>query len=233
MGSIVLDVVGLELAAGAPEPLSFDVKRGEIHGLLFPPAAERQPLLSVLAGLQPPRTGKVSMPSGPMLLRVSNTVDEALSSPADVVLINEARPPANDDVVRDSWARIAGERERGTTIIVATSCEEQAYRSDRVSLAMWDESMLRDALLRLSRSMGSLVAEFLAVFDAEKNAPSIAIASRLRRLNHAARDLLQESRKHARSLERMQAMRALSAELAGNQLDDRVLEAVIDRADDN
>jgi hypothetical protein len=233
LASAILQAVDLQLSGGVSAPVSFEVQRGEIHGLLFPPEVERGPLLRVLAGLDRPRAGHVEMPSGTVRVVVcppGGTLADTLGSPFDVALIDDAPAPANDRAVRDSWARIASERERGATIVVATSREEQAYRSDRVSLAMWDEAALRQAYSRLSRGISTLVGEFLELFEAGRDAPNAAVALRLRRLNMAARDLVREGRKHPRAWREMQA---LAGPLASQQLDDRVLEAVIRGAQDD
>jgi hypothetical protein len=232
LANAVLRAVDLQLGDGASEPLSFEVQRGEIHGLLFPPEVERGPLMRVLAGLERPRAGRVEWPSGPVRVVMSapgSTLVDALGSPFDVALIDDAPAPANDRPSRDSWARIAGEREAGATIVVATSREEHAYRSDRVSLAMWDEATLRNAYLRLSRGMSALVNEFLDLLEAGKEASNAAVALRLHRLNQAARDLVHEGRKHTRAWQELQK---LAGPLASQQLDDRILEAVIRRGQD-
>jgi hypothetical protein len=80
--------------------------------------------------------------------------------------------------------------------------------------------------------MSSLVTEFLRFREEGKDAPSAAVAVRLRRLNHAAGDLVREARRHHRSLEEMWEMRDLSARLASGPFDEDVLEAVIRRAEE-
>jgi hypothetical protein len=157
-----------------------------------------------------------------------STVGDALASRSDVVLIEDTAVASNDRQVRDAWARIASERERGLAIVFATTHVEQAYRSDRVSFAMWDESRLVAGFRRLSDGMTSLVDDFLRVFEAGKGSPTAALALRLQRLNRAARDFDGEARRHAWA-----RMRGAAAELASRQVNDRVLEAAIRNARDD
>jgi hypothetical protein len=205
MTRALLQVVGLEVGDGGPSPLSFEVRRGEIHSLLFPPEVDRRPLLRVLGGLERPRAGRIDTPSGPVRVAMSapgSTVADvlrivdAVGSMFDVVLIDDAPGPANDRPIDQSWTRLTGQRARGATIVVATSREEQAYRSDRVSFAMWGEPDLRRAaVLKHSERMGMLATEFLRLLEASKVAPTADVAASLRRLNLAARDVLREAGK--------------------------------------
>ncbi len=223
MGNALVNVVDVDVGGEqAAAPVSFQLRRREIHGLLFPPHVERGAVLRVVAGLERPRAGRVSMPDGPV--RVTMSVRQRMASEAsDVMLVDEA---VDDLQAPGAWARIAAERERGATVVISTSREEQAYRSDRVSLVMWDAASVQEAFERLNRRMSSLVTEFLTMLEAGRDAPNAAAALRLYRLNRAARDLLREAGKYRFSLEQMRAMRALSSQ----QVNDRVLEAAIRKA---
>lgn len=232
MAPSILRVVDLKVNDSRARPLSFDVERGEIHTLLFPPGVERGPVLQAIAGLERPQAGRVEMPSGPVHVTMVGRGETPSDRPEtpDVVVIDDVEPPANDRAIHDSWARLAAERAHGATIILATALEEQAYRGDRVSLAMWDEVELRDAYVRLGRHMSSLVGEFLRLFEEGKRSSYASIALDLQRLNHAARDLVSEGRSYRDS---WRVLSAVSRELASKQLDDRVLQAVIRSADED
>jgi energy-coupling factor transporter ATP-binding protein EcfA2 len=235
VGDALLQVVDVELRPGVCAPLSFEITRGEIHGLLFPPDADRSPLLRVLTGVDRPAAGRVDMPSGPVRVAASpvGASLSALAVPAagalatgyDLVLIEDPPSPTNDRQASDLWARFSAERERGAAIVIATSSVEQAYLGDRVSLTMWDHAHLLDACLQLGVTMHALVDEFLRLLEEGRSASSAAVAGRLKRLNQAARDLAAEGRKHARLLEQQRSLR--SRNLASHRLDDVVLDAPI------
>jgi hypothetical protein len=236
MATPLLNVVDLEVSDAPSAPLSFDVVRGEIHGLFCPPQVDRGPLLRVLAGLDRPRAGRVDMPLGFVrvaMIGIGSTVGDAFGSAPDAVLFDDPPAAANDRQDHDHWARLAAERERGTTIIVATSREEQAYRSDRVSLAMWDEVTLRGTYQRLSQRVSLLVDEFLRLLDQGNRSSYRSVALRLMQLNHATRDLIDEGRRHSHSLQQWRALSSFSKELAGQQLDDGVLESLIGGANED
>ncbi len=233
MAPSILRVVDLKVNDSPARPLSFDVERGEIHTLLFPPNVERGPVLQVLSGLAPPQAGKVEMPSGPVrvaMVRRGETPSDVRNPAPDILVVDDPVPPANDREIHDSWARLATERARGSTIILATSVEEQAYRGDRVSLAMWDEIELRDAYMRLGKHMTSLVGEFLHLFEEGKRSSYASVAQDLQRLNQAARDLVREGRSYR---DGWRLLSAVSRELASQQIDDRVLRAAIRGANED
>ena len=174
------------------------------------------------------------MPAGPtkVVLSVLGVPDRAAMTPSDVLLIDDQPAAANDYQDRESWLRIAGERARGTTVVVATSREEYAYRGDRVTLAVWEDAQLEEALWAASRRIEERIDEFLCLSADGHVMPSASIAVRLRRLNQAVRDLLKEASRRSRSRHETRRLQDLHRELTSQQIDDRVLDAVIRQAYD-
>jgi hypothetical protein len=219
-----------ELVVGDPpaSPVSFVLRRGEILGLLFPPSRPRAPLLRVLAGMAQPREGAVRYPGSPPRVAIAvGGWPHGCEPEADLVLIDGLMEAANDGEARETWARLAGQREQGTSIVLATSLEEDAYRSDRVSLAMWSSDEAMRAARRLHESLHALVVAFLRVTERGKATPNAALAAQVRRLSRAARDLIAEGRRKARDSEQLVSVKQLASELSGDLMDERFLDAMI------
>jgi hypothetical protein len=164
MGVAVLRAIDVEVGEQGAAPLSFELNRGEVHGLLCPPGVERGPLLRVLAGLEKPRKGSVVLPSGParvVQLGPERASFGALPEASDILLVDARAMPANHEL----HDRGMGEVEGDTAFLVATSSLEQVYRSDHVSLALWDERRLTKAFLDLSKQVSGLATEFLREMD--------------------------------------------------------------------
>jgi hypothetical protein len=226
MGAIVEAV---ELVAGDPPsaPLSLGVAPGEIVGLLFPPARPRIPILRALAGVDPAVAGEVRLMHDKRI-RVATSgglLSSVLASRPDLVLLDAVDESAD----RAMWERLATERARGTSFVVATASLDQACRGDRVSLASWQMEELTRAMQDLVRQMNSQVHEFLAVLG-DTRPRSMEAGSRagdLRRLNAGARALLTEMRRCAYAAEELRAVQCASAEIAGASVSERLLDAII------
>ena len=230
----MVDVLeAVELVVGDPPspPISFSVRSGEILGLLFPPNRARKPLLRALAGIDHPRAGAIhyAKQAPRTALVESQSLSSAFEARPELLLVDAEPSGALDDETRSLWARLAAERECGTAIIVASDIEEQAYRSDRVSLAMWQAIDLITALERLGRHMHQLTASFL---ELSKHAPTAAVASQMRRLNRAAKDLLAEGRRQAQEPEQVVEVLRVASELAAVSVDDRVLDTLVAQSED-
>lgn len=186
MSAILEAVEVVTDAAGKSPPLSLEVARGEIVGLLFPEGRSRKPLLRALAGLDAPRGGQVRVPRRKRIVLAGTgaPLAAALSPDPDLVVLDAG----NEHSPGDTWTRIAYERARGTSFLVGTSSVDLAYRSDRVSLAEWDPSA---ATLTMSR----YAQEFVAIVEACRDRYDPAVAAELRRLNRAARDVLAEQQR--------------------------------------
>lgn len=225
-----------EVVVGNPPspPISVSVQSGEILGLLFPPNRPRLPLLRALAGVERPVTGNVRYRTqAPRVALVgSGSVSDAFDSQPELLLIDGETGGARDDEGRGLWARLAAERECGMAVVIATEVEEQAYRSDRVSLAMWQPEDLVRALETLSGRMHQLTNVFLDLLKASQQAPTAAVAARLRRLSQAAKDLLAEWRRQAHDTEEVLRVLRIGSDLAADSVDDRVLEALIAQSQD-
>jgi len=224
-------------AGGEPlvGPISMTVGPGEIIGLLFAEGVPREALLRALAGLNPPCKGAVRFTGAPRIYLAfggaSTTV--AFDDQPDLVVFDGLVDIESGRAGRDAWARIASERERGTAIVVATASVEQAYRSDRVTLAMWSSDDCTRELLRLSRRMQSLLGDAM---DGLGKASSDPIGSgrirELQRLTRASRHLLGEARSSVRSPNERLRVEEVAAELASVSLDDRILESLVARVDE-
>jgi hypothetical protein len=209
--------------------LSVGVEPGEIVGLLFPPSRPRVPVLRAMAGLDAPVGGEVPfpVPSRVVLATPGRGLSEALSSAPDLVLL-EADPEPD----RNTWARLASERERGTSFVIATANVEQAYRCDWVALATWEIDDLVLAVRDLALRMTSAVQEFLALLQEAETRRTVVLAADLRRLKAGARALLSEMRRRVSGANDRVALQSVVADVAGVWLDDRVLDAVIAEAQD-
>jgi hypothetical protein len=233
----VLKAVDLVVGEPPSPSVSLSVRRGEILGLLFPPRRPRMPLLRALTGVEPSRSGSVLHPGKvPHVALVgSRSLSDAFESQPDLLLVDGTFDAALEPEPegRAFWARLAAERECGTAIILATESEEQAYRSDRVTLAMWDGLDVTKALEGLSRRMHRLTIEFLRLIERSEVVPTAMVAVILRRLNRAAKDLLAEGRRLIRDSEQVVEMARLASDLAADSVDDSVLETMILREQDN
>ena len=231
MGAIV---EAIDLVAGYPPstPISLGVSPGEIVGLLFPPAIPRAPILRALAGVDAALAGEVRLlRHGRIRIATSETpLSAVLSSRPDLVLLDAVEPSAD----RSMWARLARERARGTSFVVATASVDQACRSDRVSLASWEMDELTRAMQELVRRMNSQVQEFLAVLgDARaRRLEARSMAADLRRLKVGSQALLAEMQRCARARQELVAVRGAAAQVAAASVSDRLLDAVIDEAEE-
>lgn len=215
-------------------PLSLTVDRGEIIGLLFAEGVPRQAFLRALAGVHPPCKGTVRFRGAPRVALVDPGAwgMDALDERADIVVFDGLIDIDNGRTQGDAWTRLAAERERGTAIVVATGCVDQAYRTDRVALAMWRLDDFARELSRLSRRMNSLVEGALEVLAEPATARTRSGGlSELQRLTGASRHLLGEARSHVRSSEDRLRLEEIAAELASVSLDDRVFESLLARDD--
>lgn len=222
------------LVVGDPtsRPVSLTLDRGEILGLLFVEGRPRTSVLRALAGLDAPHGGVVQ--GGPRVVLVSPGTSRApeFSSQPDVVVLDGLVDVDERRGEHDAWARLAAERERGTAIVVATASVEQAYRSDRVTLAQWNPTDLDRELWRLLRRMRALVADSLELLARPTYAQSRSSVSDLWRLTRAARHLLVEARSLAYSRDEKRHVEEVGAELAGVSLEDDVLESLVSRIED-
>jgi ABC-type cobalamin/Fe3+-siderophores transport system ATPase subunit len=214
-------------------PISLTVGRGEIVGLLFAEGVPHEALLRTLAGLNPPRRGAVRFNGAPrvsLAVGAESTID-AFNDRPDLVVF-DGLVDIEGRAERDAWTRIASERERGTAIVVATVSVEQAYRSDRVALAMWGSVDFTRELRRLALRMHDLITEAM---DGLSMTSIDHIRTRrigeLQRLTHASRHLLGEARSCMRSPDDLVRVEEAAAELASVSLDDRVLESLVAKAD--
>jgi hypothetical protein len=224
----VLEATHLVVGDPPASPVSFALQRGEILGLLFPPDRPPAPLLRVLAGMEQPRKGAVRY-SG-KARRVAIAVGgwpHGVEPQADLVLIDGLMAAANDSAARETWARLAGEREQGTSIVLATSFEDHAYRCDRVSLAMWSSDEAIHAAKKVHENLHAMVDDFLRLTEHGRAPPDAALAAHLRRLSRAARDLIAEGRRLASSFEQVLSVKRIASQLSGDLVDERVLDAVI------
>jgi hypothetical protein len=224
---MVAIVEAIDLVVGDPRstPFSVGVAPGEIVGLLFPPARPRTPVLRALAGLDGATAGEVRFPSQGRVAIASGRrpLADALSTQPDLVLLDAATDLGD----RGTWALLAAERALGTSFVVATASVDEACRSDRVSLALWDMTELSCAIGELVREMTSRVQEFLALLGESQHRRSAVLAADLRRLNVGARALVAEMRRCASDGEGLLAWKAAAEDVNGAALSDRVLEAVI------
>jgi hypothetical protein len=224
------------LVVGDPtsRPVSLTLDRGEILGLLFVEGRPRTSVLRALAGLDAPRGGVVHGTGAPRVVLVSPGTSRApeFSAQPDVVVLDGLADVDHGRGEHDAWARLAGERERGTAIVVATTSVEQAYRSDRVTLAQWNPIDLDRELWRLLRCIRGLVADSLELFARPAYAPGRSSVSDLWRLTRAARHLLVEARSLASNRDEKRHVEEVGAELAGVSLDDNVLESLVSKIED-
>jgi hypothetical protein len=221
----IVEAIGVVVGGKVPStPISLGVGRGEIVGLLFPPDRPRAPVLRTLAGLDAPAAGKVRVAGRRRILlaKPGRQLADALSSRPDLVLLDAA-----NDVDRSTWARLASERATGTSFVVATASVAQASRSDRMSLASWNDAELARAIQQLARQMTSQVQEFLALLGEARHRGTGSRAADLRRLNVGARILLAEMRLRTRAAGDEPAFTGAAAEITGASLSDRLLDAVI------
>jgi ABC-type hemin transport system ATPase subunit len=226
--SAVLQADAVVVGDPPSQPVSLALGRGEILGLLFPEGAPRRPMLRALAGLDSPRSGEVRLAGTRRIVLVSpgSSSAEAFAVPADVVFLDGLADVQDGRAERAAWARLAAERECGTAIVLATGDARQAYRSDRVVLAMRTTTDVTRALLQLSRRMQLLVGEVVRLLDAPKGTANPALAAELRRLARGSGELLAAARALARDKEERLYVEEVSAELASVSLDDRVLDLI-------
>ncbi len=227
MGAIV-EAIDLVVGNAASPPFSLGVGTGEIVGLLFPPAKSHTPILRALAGLDATVAGEVRFPGrGRIVLATPGSpLSDALSARPDLVLLDTLDKGAD----HSTWVRIATERARGTSFVVATESADQAARSDRVSLASWETDELTVAMQELARQMTSHVQEFLAVLGEARHRRTSSLAVELRRLNAVARALNGEVRRYTRAKAGQSASEAAEERFASVSVGDGVLDAVIDGA---
>jgi hypothetical protein len=228
--SAIVEAINVVTGNPASPPLTLSVGPGEIVGLLFPSRRPRTPTLRVLAGLDAPLAGEVRRPkrSRIVLAEPDRPLSDALASQPALVLIDSAAEVSD----RNTWAMLASERAVGTSFLVATANIDQAYRSDRVSLASWEANDLGRAIHDIARRMSSEMQEFLAVIDEMQWRKALPLASELRRLNAAGRALVEEARERARSTAERLAAQTSREQLAAVSIADKVLDALIAEAQD-
>lgn len=229
---MVAIVEAIDLVTGDPPsaPLSLAVAPDEIVGLLFPPVRPRVPILRALAGLDATVAGEVRFPGRRRILLATPgpPLSDALSSHPDLVVLD-----AEQGADHSTWVRLATERARGTSFVVATASVDQASRSDRISLASWEMDELTRAIQELVRQMTSQVQEFLAVLgEGQQHHRSASLAADLRRLNVGSRALLGEMRLCARDREDHLVCETAEEHIAGASVSDRLLDAVIAETQD-
>jgi hypothetical protein len=182
------------------------------------------PLLPVLSGRSPPRSGELRVRPGSRVdvRRAGDLRKTAVEDSLVLVDCSEA------DLNLDAWLRLAVNRERGSSAMVLTSSPMQAYRSDRVALAMWSLHDLLSALEGLLGDMSRSTRDLLG--GKLQHGPAMALMAELQRANRAARDLIGHARHLARSADDRLRLSDLAARFAGTMLDERVLEALIAEA---
>jgi hypothetical protein len=224
-------VEAIDLVVGDPPsaPFSIGVATGEIVGLLFPLGKPRVPILRVLAGLDAAVAGEVRFPArGRIVVATKGQLSDALSMQPDLVLLDAA----NDAGDHNMWARLASERALGTSFVIATSSLDQAYRSDRVSLASWEIYELTLTMAELVRQITDQTREFLALQGKGQILRRGALAADLRRLQAGSRAILAEMSRCARPGEETIALHTAAWRLARVYLNDRVLDGAVAEAQD-
>jgi ABC-type iron transport system FetAB ATPase subunit len=121
----VIEAVDLVAGDRPARPTSIRAQRGEILGLLTPRGPCRTPLLRALGKLEPPRAGAVRhAPRTRVAIAPSEILGEVLASrPEPDLLLVDALGEGDP---RSLWSRLAAERARGATVVVATEIEDQA-----------------------------------------------------------------------------------------------------------
>jgi hypothetical protein len=230
----IIEASGITVEAGDPGanqaalPLSFKAAEREILGLWLPAraVASRLQLVRVIAGHAPPRDGEVRRRIGARIAvaRLDGSLEQALKS-ADLVVLDAD----SGDMSLDEWMRLAVERELGASVIVVTTLVMQAYRCDRVVLALWSVPDVLSALDALATNMLGAARELLT----EDRMPRrvAVLAADLLRGNRACRDLIGHAKRAAGDAEERLRVSELAARAAEAMLDDRILENLIAQAE--
>jgi energy-coupling factor transporter ATP-binding protein EcfA2 len=218
-------------------PFSLELARADIVGVLCPDAAPRTSILRVLAGIDAPRSGDVRTsvdPSRVAFVGEGTSLSDRLAMRPDVVVIDGAFDQLEPRLQREAWVRLASERACGTAVIVGTTNAQQAYRSDRVALAMWNREDVVRKFMRLQIEMQDRVSEFMMLVGTAVEDPGqkISRAAELMRLNREARDLTREALRLARTAAELREARNYGVDLVHSSLDDRVLERIVKRLGD-
>jgi hypothetical protein len=206
------------------QPLSFEVYEREIIGLWVPVPSWVAPLLPVLSGRSPPRSGELRVRPGSRVdVRRAGDLPKTIVEDS-LVLVDCTEADLN----LEAWLRLAVSRERGSSALVLTSSPMQAYRTDRVALAMWS---LHDLLYALEGLLGDMSRSTRDLLGGQlQGGRAIALVAELQRANRAARDLMGQARHRARSADDRLRLSDLTARFAGTMLDERVLEALVAEA---
>jgi ABC-type multidrug transport system ATPase subunit len=229
---LVIEARDVLVGDQAAPPFSLDLAAGEIVGLLSPRGTSQSVLFRTLAGLDPPRSGKVRLRTDAVALASSgSSFSDVLASRPDVVLVDGLFDELEPRVQRAAWARLVSERDRGAAIVVGTALTEQAYRTDRVSLAMWSRMELVHEFTRLQSTMQERLREFMALVGRSMQEPrnKVTVAAELMRLNRAGRDLVREASRLSKTVDEIRQVRDYGSDFSHSSLSDGVLERLIDR----
>jgi hypothetical protein len=209
------------------QPLSFTAYDREIVALWVADRSRALPLLRVIEGLDRPSGGLLRRRDGCRIAsaRLDGSLRRALASAADLVLVDAGGAELN----LDDWRRLAVERERGVSVILLTTSAMDAYRCDRVALAMWSLPDLLSSLESLARDMHPRTRELVAGTSPPRRAA--ALAADLLRENRAARDLIAHAKRRAWSTVDRVRLAELSSQAAGAMLDERMLETFVAEAE--
>jgi hypothetical protein len=227
-----------DLVVGEPPtpPVRFGLNRGEIVGLLAPANGSQHAFLRVLAGLESPRAGRVrshTSPSRVALVEPDDDLDRKLGDGPELVLVDGALDGLDVTRGRAAWDRLSRESTCGTAILVATSSAERAYRTDRLSLALWPEGELMHEFGRLQKLMQARLSEFSALVKTQRNHGTSScedwIHGELLRLTRAARDIAREASHISRSRDDVRRLRHESTTLSRARTDAAVRALVGER----
>jgi hypothetical protein len=187
-----------------------------------------------LAGIEPPRAGVVRFPrqTRVAIANDSEPLTVAFERGPDLVLVDGLIDHLSAHAEREAWVRIASERERGASVLLATTSADVAYRSDRVSLAMWNKEELYREIDRVRQRMHDLVRDVLDLMDARPRAPGATRARELRRLRMAASALLSELQRLTRSGDDVLLTDTPAPPATSDELSDRALDALIESGED-
>lgn len=228
-------VEAVDLVVGEPpsDPVSICLHDREIVAMLFPVGRCRGPLVRALAGVDPPRAGVVHLfdDARVVIANEASPLAAAFDLQPDLVLVDGLVDHLGPHAEREAWVRMASERERGASVLLATASADVAYRCDRVSLAMWEKDELFREIDSVRHRMHGLVRDVLETAD-ERKAPGAYLAREIRRLSMAARALLAELRRFMSSREDLVQMHTAAVDVASELVSDHVLDALIADGDE-
>jgi hypothetical protein len=224
---IRLDTGEESTAARARHPLSFVAHDREIVGIWLPPHLAPADVARVVSGDAQPGAGEARRRAGShmALVHPDAPLEKDLRPFVDLVLVDAT----GRELTLDTWVRLATERAHGASIVVLTHAVADAYRCDRVVLALWSISELLSALDSLVEEMQAATRDLIANTSPPRRAAVLAVE--LQRGNRAVRDLIDLARRLARVEEDRLRLQDLAGGAASLMLDERVLEKLIAEAE--